>query len=441
MEDFKLLQKLINELNISNSTLDKLNTLSKEEYNNAFIKDILLYTYDPFRQYYITPDNLKKRKELTSNTNRFSSIFDLLNELSSRKITGHQAISDTNYFIEQHSDYSNIIYDILDRNLKTRVSEKLINKVFTDLIPTFEVALANKYDEKQASKIDFEKEAYYASRKLDGLRCLCVIKKHDDIKFYSRSGNEFLTLDVLKEEVLKLNLENVVLDGEICIIQEQIDDNSNTEKEDFQSILKEYNKKNHTIKNPKYKIFDFISFNDFSKGFSKQILSERQKFLKIALQNYNGKHLNVLEQWKIESKEHLELLKQEAIKYNWEGLMIRKDCFYEGKRSNNLLKYKIFSDGEYIVKSINTGPFRVINKGIEVTEELMSNVIIEHKGFEVSVGSGFSIEQRRFYKNNPTAIIGKQITVMYFEETQNQNGEISLRFPTVKAIYENIRNV
>ena len=204
MEDFKLLQKLINELNISNSTLDKLNTLSKEEYNNAFIKDILLYTYDPFKQYYVTPDNLKKRKYLTSNTNRFSSIFDLLNELSSRKITGHQAISDTNYFIEQHCEYANIIYDILDRNLKTRVSEKLINKVFTDLIPTFEVALANKYDEKQASKIDFEKEVFYASRKLDGLRCLCVIKKHDDIKFYSRSGNEFLTLNVLKQEILKL---------------------------------------------------------------------------------------------------------------------------------------------------------------------------------------------------------------------------------------------
>ena len=44
------------------------------------------------------------------------------------------------------------------------------------------------------------------------------------------------------------------------------------------------------------------------------------------------------------------------------------------------------------------------------------------------------------YKENPNAILGKQITVQYFEESHNQNGGISLRFPTVKAIYETQRN-
>ena len=34
------------------------------------------------------------------------------------------------------------------------------------------------------------------------------------------------------------------------------------------------------------------------------------------------------------------------------------------------------------------------------------------------------------------SIIGKMITVQYFEETYNQNGGISLRFPTVKHIFE-----
>ena len=36
-------------------------------------------------------------------------------------------------------------------------------------------------------------------------------------------------------------------------------------------------------------------------------------------------------------------------------------------------------------------------------------------------------------------IIGKTITVQYFEETKNDKGGISLRFPTVKHIYENER--
>ena len=37
-------------------------------------------------------------------------------------------------------------------------------------------------------------------------------------------------------------------------------------------------------------------------------------------------------------------------------------------------------------------------------------------------------------------IIGKTITVQYFEETKNQDGGISLRSPTVKHIYDNERD-
>ena len=38
-------------------------------------------------------------------------------------------------------------------------------------------------------------------------------------------------------------------------------------------------------------------------------------------------------------------------------------------------------------------------------------------------------------------IIGKLITVQYFEETHNDKGGISLRFPTVKHIYDGERDM
>ena len=37
-------------------------------------------------------------------------------------------------------------------------------------------------------------------------------------------------------------------------------------------------------------------------------------------------------------------------------------------------------------------------------------------------------------------ILGKTITVQYFEESQNQDGEYSLRFPVLKYIYDEKRN-
>ena len=51
----------------------------------------------------------------------------------------------------------------------------------------------------------------------------------------------------------------------------------------------------------------------------------------------------------------------------------------------------------------------------------------------------FNQEQRIKYWLDED-IIGKTITVQYFEETSNQNGGISLRFPTVKHIYEGERD-
>ena len=84
--------------------------------------------------------------------------------------------------------------------------------------------------------------------------------------------------------------------------------------------------------------------------------------------------------------------------------------------------------------------YPIVN-GKEVEEEMLGSVIIEHKGCDVGVGSGFDQEERRKYFKNPELIIGKTITVQYFEETINQDGCHSLRFPVVKHIYENGRNV
>ena len=123
---------------------------------------------------------------------------------------------------------------------------------------------------------------------------------------------------------------------------------------------------------------------------------------------------------------------------NWEGFMLRKDVGYEGKRSKNLLKVKKFFDAEYIVVDAELGWMSVVRDGKEVQEEMLAQVWIKHKGYDVKVGSGFSQEQRIKYMDEN--IVGKTITVQYFEETKNDKGGISLRFPTVKHIYENERD-
>jgi len=71
---------------------------------------------------------------------------------------------------------------------------------------------------------------------------------------------------------------------------------------------------------------------------------------------------------------------------------------------------------------------------------MVSNITIEHKENEVGVGSGFSLDERKKYFKNPELLMGKTVTIQYFEESKNKDGEYSLRFPVVKHIYKSGRN-
>jgi DNA ligase 1 len=424
--DLKSIQDFVTRLKSTNATNDKIDII-KEYREDHTINEVLKYTYSPFKQYHVTSKNCKKNSDLTKYG--YTNLFCLLRDLNSRLLTGHEAISYVNGYVEANKKYEDLIYCVVDKNLKTRTGVDLINKAIPGCVPTFKVALANSYD-KQKGKVNFDIQTWFASHKLDGVRCLAMVDENGQCNFYSRQGKTFDTLDTLRKEIESLELTNVVFDGEVCVV----DDNG---VEDFQGIMKEIKRKDHTIKNPKYKIFDYLTLEEFDTQTSTRNLSLRLSTCVKPKLNC----VEMLEQWKVESDEHLQELAELATKNNWEGLILRKDCEYKGKRSNDLLKVKKFFDKEYVVKSIETSTHRIIVNGLEVEEEMLSNVVIEHKGCDVGVGSGFDQTERRKYFKNPELIIGKTITVQYFEETLNQDGCHSLRFPVVKHVYDGVRTI
>lgn len=440
----KELKSLIEELNATNSTNTKKEILAKYPE----LQKIIEYTYNPFKMYGVTSEAIKKFRDssgyISSGKNEtiFGTplsiptediIFHVLDMLLKRSLTGHlafKAILDT---ISLFPEYEEEIFRVLDKDLKIRLGTTEINKVFKDLIPVFDVSLADKFDEK--SKVD---SSYYISFKADGIRC-AGIYKDKILKFYSRNGKEFFTLDVLKESILSsikgtsFESTDFVLDGELCIVDEN-------GKEDFIAISKEYNKKDHTIKNPMYLLFDWIPYDEFIKGSGNDLYSARLWVLK---NNFSKTpNCKVLEQTPYTEEVFKELL-EIARKEGYEGLMLRENTTYWNGRSKKLLKVKDFKDGEFKVTGIVNGTIRVINKdtGLEESIEAMSNVIIDYKGNAVEVGSGFSLEDRKFFYSHPEAIVGKVITVKYFQESKNKDGKLSLRFPIFKVLHGDSREV
>lgn len=434
MQDkLKKLNELVTELKSTNSVNTKKEILSKYPECKRF----LFYTYNPLIQFGVTSKNLKKLKDINVKPEEYDDLFELLDDLAEDKLTGHKAVATVNNFINKYSEYESILYGIIDRNLKIRVKTNLINKVFPGLIPEFEISLAREFKDFK-HKVDFSKDAWLVSRKLDGVRCI-AIKDDDKVDFFSRSGKPFYTLDKIAEDIRKLPIESCVLDGEVCIINEN-------DEEDFKAIVSEIRKKDHIIEYPKFKIFDFLSIEEFTARKSKVILSERIKTINELLEKNNTPTLSVLDQTKVESKDYIENFLEKSVDLGWEGLIIRKDTYYEGKRTNNMLKLKQFFEDDFIVKEVETGLMRHIlededGNTYEQEDIMMTRAAIEYKGYKVGVGSGWSINQRINFYKDPSLIIGKTITVQHFGETYNEEGGLSLRFPTIKYVYEEGRDI
>lgn len=435
------LQQFITECNQSNSINDKIEVLKK--YPN--LQNIFAYIYDKVKYTYgITSDKINKLQndpKVSCVFPRYTTIEELLDGLNNKEVTGHKAVGEVLAFINSGNEqYRQLIYNILDRNIQTRTTATLINRIYPGCISSSYVALArdiNDYDPDR-TKIDLTQGQWWVSRKLDGVRCTVLIDNNGDCRVLSRSGQEYKTLSKLTDELKLLNLRNVALDGECCIVENGV--------ENFQKMMEVIRRKDYTIPNPRYYMFDMINLDDFLRYHSDEPYSSRYNRL---MDTFAGKedvpYYRVLPQIWVSSWKQVAELEAEASKNGWEGLILRNDSPHDEGRSNNMLKLKKFYDAEFIVKDVEMGPLRIIKydengKSYEATEEMLSAVMIEYKGSIVRVGSGFSTQQRQEFYKDPSKIIGKQICVKYFEVSQDKNGKYSLRFPTVKAIYDTPRN-
>ena len=134
-----------------------------------------------------------------------------------------------------------------------------------------------------------------------------------------RAASKFETLQVVKDAISRLGLYGVVFDGEICLM----DKDGN---EDFQGIMKQIKRKNHTIDHPKYIIFDYLTLEEFDTKESTSILSERINGVNAVLNCASPfEILEVLIQTPVQDDDHLSRLINDADKRGFEGIMLRKN--------------------------------------------------------------------------------------------------------------------
>jgi len=389
--------------------------------------------YDPQIVYGVRPKSVLKYKQQHGMDffNNYDSLKALLDDLADRTLSGHAALEAVLAFINAYG-YEDLILRILDRNLKVRIKAKLVSQVYPGLFQFMNVALAQEYKDYK-HRVDFSTQGWWMSRKLDGLRCIAIVDKDGHTEFFSRRGKKFLGgMEILAEEIKRLQFRDCVLDGEVCIVDLE------TGVEDFAAALSEFRSEGH-IENPRYYLFDYLTMGEFEKGEGTALLSERLHHIHRVVGKSD--YLKFVPQVRAENEQHMLTSYEQALSYGWEGIMLRLDAGWKGKRSWELLKVKPTEEAEFEITGYEFGPIRHVVNGQDVEEEMLSCIKINYKGYEVSVGSGFSMEERQLYYSQPELLDGATATVKYTSESKDKDGNLSLRFPRVKAIWKGERDV
>lgn len=419
--------KIINQIETTSSRNEKENILKKNS-DNTLLKDLLYFVYNP----YIVTGISEKKFEKLRKTNisiadvKINDIYSLMEYLKTNNTGRDEDLKQVLSFIMcQKTELQELYKQIVTKNLKIGITSKTINKIYgKNFIPEFNVMLAEKYFDNE----DKVKGNFIITTKLDGGRVV-LIKENGSIKFFTRQGQVIEDLVEITEEAMLLP-DNMVYDGELLLRN----DKGLESKDLYRATMKE-TRKDGIKKNLIFNCFDVLPVQDFKNGICKTPCIERKEQLHSILSSLQLKTIIEVPMLYIgNDKNKIMQLLDEARSKHDEGVMLNiSDSPYECKRTKNLLKVKVMQSAD--LKIIG------FEEGTNKYENSLGSVIVDYKGYKVGVGSGFSDNDRTFIWQHKDELLGRVIEVSYFEETQNQDGGISLRFPVFKGIRENGKEV
>ena len=405
---------IIYKIEKTSGTNDKI-ALLRSNKKNELLREVLYYTYNTDYQYGVKKTTINKFKYNRDGKSKWEDLFDMLDELSESNIN-KELTREVELFLQNlEEDIRELVIRVLLKDMRFGMNVKNINKAIENLIPTFEIMLGSKGELDSLPNSEM-----FITEKFDGVRCFTQIR-NGQIIMKSRQNKKFEGLVDIIKELKSLGLDNVCLDGELLAI--------GIDKEDvYKETMKIVSTKENEKHGVKYMLFDIIPITEFDKKFGVTKYSDRRKTLDTVNMIIKSRELPYLEVAPIlyEGKDKNEIIAilDEYRNKGAEGLMVNLDKPYEFKRSKTLLKIKVMLTCDLRVIGLEEGEGKL--KGT------LGNLIVSYKGNELRVGSGFSEKERNEIWNNPHDYLTKIVEVQYFEETTNEQGGVSLRFPVFK---------
>lgn len=325
----------------------------------------------------------------------------------------------------------------LCKTLRLGVTAKTVNEALGHPeIPVMECMLANKYFEHTKA---VEGKEFALTEKLDGIRAIAVCSPTRKVKIYSRQGQLIEGLTDIEEDIQRAAIflergsghkDGFVLDGELLIDHRNRFPSKEQYKQTTMIVRKDGAKKGVV-----YHVFDCIPYMEFMFSKGEKTYIERRKFLEEQIFQRPLQHVvavPILYQGMDAQMITKHLNKEMSLGH--EGVMINLlDAPYRFGRTSDILKVKVMQDCDLRIIDAEEGSGRFAGT--------LGALVVDYRGNELRVGSGFTQAERDMFWKDPGAYIGRVITVQYFEVTEDKDGKLSLRFPVFLRLREEGKDV
>ncbi len=387
-------------------------------------KALLYYGLNPLITYNISEKTMNKLLGESTDENFqklvfFKDIFECCEYLSRLRAMDDATLRQVRLFLLNYcnEDERSVYAKLLSKTLRLGVTAKTVNKIIPNLIPEWGVQQAfpiDKYPIEDGTE-------FWLTQKLNGARATFY-----NGQLVARSGLAYKGLEHIVQELEWAREAGFVFDGELTLK----DKGSLSDNEAFRAATGIINSDDKDKTKICYTVFDVIPVQDFESNNPQIKYSQRRRVLNSIKNRIEGesgsvKVLPVLYHGTDLSK--IAPLLEQMVAEDKEGLMLNLDVPYRRTRHKGILKIKRFYTMDLPIIRCEEGTGRLAG--------MLGAFVLQYKGNEVKVGSGFTDEQRVAFWQSREDIAGMLCEVKYKETSKDKNtGLESLQFPVFVQI-------
>jgi DNA ligase-1 len=403
--ELKVLQDV---MDISSST--KKREILESNVNNKHLADLLDAALNFKRKFFIKKFDMPSASTDSSQVDLHNRFMNLLNDLQSRTVTGHDAKHLVESFFGLCEEFEQTWYKrILLKDLKAGFTSSTANKAGFD-IPKFDCMLAKA--DKDCKKLDkMILTGGWWSPKFDGYRCIAeIVDGHCTLM--SRNGTIYHNFPEVVEELESLFPKGKhMLDGEIM-------------SDSFMAMQSSaFVKNKETVGDMVFNVFDMVPWDEWESKVFTTRASQRFTELENFFENVQCEHVDVVKHKWVDSMEDVYNLRDTWIAKGFEGVMFLPDIpYYLGKKSNKMLKFKQMETMDVEIVDFYEG-----DEDTKLEGSLGGFYVLQEDGKTCKVGSlrGVSHDDRQAIWDNRDAYVGR----VFEAEYQEIGSKGLMRFP------------